>query len=65
MKVRVNGETREVRATDLAALVEELDYGEAPVATARNQTFVRGKDRAQTRIAEGDDIEILTPRQGG
>lgn len=65
MKVRVNGETREVRATNLAALIAELDYGEALVATARNQTFVRGKDRVQTQIAEGDEIEILTPRQGG
>lgn len=65
MKLRVNGEEREVRAADLASLIVELDYGDQLIATARNQSFVRKKDRAQTRLADGDEIEILTPRQGG
>ena len=65
MKIRVNGESREVRAQTLAALLDELDYGEATVATAVNQTFVRKKDRSDAQLAEGDEVEILTPRQGG
>ncbi|MDE2363929.1 MAG: sulfur carrier protein ThiS [Hyphomicrobiales bacterium] len=65
MNIRVNGEAREVRARTLAALLDELDYGDTTVATALNQTFVRKKDRRETTIAEGDEVEILTPRQGG
>lgn len=62
MKLRVNGEEREVRAADLASLIVELDYGDQLIATARNQSFVRKKewqDGAQTRLADGDEIEIL------
>jgi len=65
MRICVNGESCDVQAETLAALLEELDYGDATVATAHNQTFVRKKDRAAARLAEGDEIEILTPRQGG
>jgi len=61
----VNGKPCEVRADTLAALLAELEYEDAVVATARNRDFVRRKDRAQTVIAEGDEIEILVPKQGG
>jgi sulfur carrier protein len=54
-----------VRADTLAALLAELEYEDAVVATARNRDFVRRKDRAQTTITEGDEIEILVPKQGG
>lgn len=65
MIIRVNGEEQDVRATTLAALLDELDYGDAIVATALNQNFVRRKDREFTTLAAGDQVEILTPRQGG
>ena len=65
MNIRVNGDPCETTATTLAALLEDLDYGDATVATALNQTFVRKKDRGETMLAEGDEVEILTPRQGG
>jgi sulfur carrier protein len=65
MKITVNGESLEVKAADLAALLVELDYEAAPVATAINETFVRAKDRAGLTLNEGDRVEILTPRQGG
>jgi sulfur carrier protein len=65
MKIVVNGETRDVRAPDLAALVEELDLAPEIVATAVNETFVRAKERGLCRLSEGDKVEILTPRQGG
>jgi len=54
-----------VRAETLAALLAELEYEDAVVATARNRDFVRRRDRAQTAITEGDEIEILVPKQGG
>ncbi len=65
MNIRVNGIACDVKATDLDALLAELDYADQTVATALNRNFVRKKDRAATRLAEGDEVEILTPRQGG
>ena len=65
MIIRVNGEEQEVAARDLASLIDELDYGDQTVATAHNKNFVRKKDRAETPLAAGDEVEILTPRQGG
>lgn len=65
MRIIVNGTARESEAADIAALLAELDYGDATVATALNQAFVRAVDRAGTKISEGDAIEILAPRQGG
>ena len=65
MQISVNDKACEVQAETLAALLAELEYEDAVVATARNSDFVRRKDRAQTQIAEGDEIEILVPKQGG
>jgi sulfur carrier protein len=65
MRIVVNGETRDVRAPDLAALLAELELSPDLVATALNETFVRAKDRGGIVLAEGDRVEILTPRQGG
>ena len=65
MLISVNGKACDVQADTLAALLAELEYEDAVVATARNRDFVRRKDRAVTTIAEGDEIEILVPKQGG
>jgi sulfur carrier protein len=65
MQISVNGKPCDVRAETLAALLAELEYEDAVVATARNRDFVRRRDRAQTVISEGDEIEILVPKQGG
>lgn len=65
MRIQVNGEAREVEAATLDSLLRELDYGNAPVATALNLSFVRAADRATTALKQGDAVEIVTPRQGG
>jgi sulfur carrier protein len=65
MLITLNGTSREVQAATLAALIDELDLGEATVATALNQAFVRAADRGATTLAEGDAVEIVSPRQGG
>lgn len=65
MRIRVNGQKLEVEAPTLELLLEELGYGEKTVATALNQEFVRGKDRAEVVLQEDDVVEIVTPRQGG
>jgi sulfur carrier protein len=65
MRITVNGKTREVEAPTLAALLDELDYAQATVATALNQDFVRAVDRGKTVLHEGDSVEVLVPKQGG
>ncbi|WP_026606715.1 sulfur carrier protein ThiS [Methylocapsa acidiphila] len=65
MRIKINGEARDVTATTLAALLRELDYEDLTVATALNQAFVRKTDRNRAHLRDGDAVEILTPRQGG
>ena len=64
MRIRINGHERDVAARTLAALLEELEYGEL-VATALNRDFVRAKDRVETLLRENDSVEIVAPKQGG
>lgn len=63
--VLVNGAATETGAATLAQLVAELGHGEGAVATARNGEFVPRSARAQTKLAAGDKVEIVAPRQGG
>jgi sulfur carrier protein len=59
----VNGERRSSSAATLADLLAETGY--AKVATARNGDFVPERKRASTLLADGDSIEVVSPRQGG
>lgn len=65
MKLVVNGKAREVSSTTLDRLLLELDYEGDWLATAHNGELVRADERRQCQLAEGDRVEILTPRQGG
>ena len=65
MQIAVNGKPVEVKAATLAALLDELDYGEQKVATALNKQFVRAADRVATKLKAGDAVEVVMPRQGG
>jgi sulfur carrier protein len=65
MKFTVNGEPREIAAATLAEALAALDFEDAVVATALNGEFVPKRQRAATRLNEGDRIEIVAPRQGG
>ncbi len=65
MKIMINGSTTEVQAETVAAVLDELGYGEAKVATAVNESFVPAAARGQTALAPGDRVEIVAPRQGG
>lgn len=65
MIITVNGETADVRAEVLAAVLDELGYGGEKVATAVNETFVPVSARAGLTLSAGDRLEIVAPRQGG
>jgi sulfur carrier protein len=65
MNITVNGEAQHVLAPTLDALLLELGYEGAIVATALNRDFVPREARADTPIAEGDAVEIIAPMKGG
>ena len=66
MNIRVNGQAMNLEdMITLEELLELLGRGENPVAVARNMTFVPRGSYASTRIWDGDEIEIVEPRQGG
>jgi sulfur carrier protein len=65
MRVTVNGEAREIAATRLDALLGELDYEGTHFAIAVNYDVLPKSRWAETELKAGDEIEIITPRQGG
>jgi sulfur carrier protein len=65
MRVTVNGEAREVAAMSIDALLSELDYEGTHFAIAVNYDVLPRSRWAQTQLKAGDEIEIITPRQGG
>lgn len=65
MRVTVNGEQRDIAATRVDALLTELDYEGAHFAIAVNYDVVPKSRWAETALKAGDEIEIITPRQGG
>ena len=65
MKILVNAESQEVSAQVLGDILNELGYDDAKIATALNEVFVAKSARGQTKVAAGDRLEVVTPRQGG
>ena len=65
MRVTVNGEQREISASRVDALLSELEYEGTHFAIALNYDVLPRSKWAQTQIKNGDEIEIITPRQGG
>ena len=65
MRVIVNGEAREIASTRLDALLGELEYEGTHFAIAVNYDVLPRSRWAETALSNGDEIEIITPRQGG
>jgi sulfur carrier protein len=65
MRVTVNGEEREIASSHLDALLGELEYEGNHFAIALNYDVLPKSRWAQTELKHGDEIEIITPRQGG
>ena len=65
MRVTVNGEQREISSASVDALLYELDYEGTHFAIAVNYDVVPKVRWAETPLKAGDEIEIITPRQGG
>jgi len=65
MRVIVNGEAREIASARVDALLSELDYEGTHFAIALNFDVLPRSRWAETPLKHGDEIEIITPRQGG
>jgi sulfur carrier protein len=65
MRVIVNGEQREIASRSVDALLSELEYEGTHFAIAVNYDVLPRSQWAQTPLKTGDEIEIITPRQGG
>ena len=65
MRVIVNGEQREISSGSVDALLSELDYEGTHFAIALNFDVLPRSRWAETALKTGDEIEIITPRQGG
>ena len=65
MVLTVNGETQEVAATTIPALLEELEYDGQFLVVAVNHDVVQRRRWDEVELKPGDRIEIVTPRQGG
>ena len=65
MRVPVNGEAREISSVSVDALLGELEYEGTHFAIAVNYDVVPKGRWAETELKAGDEIEIITPRQGG
>jgi sulfur carrier protein len=65
MRVTVNGEQREIASRSVDALLGELEYEGTHFAIALNYDVLPRSQWSQTALKNGDEIEIITPRQGG
>ncbi len=65
MRIQVNGDQREVVASTILTLVEELSLDPRKVAVERNLEIVPRSLHASTVLAEGDRIELVQFVGGG
>ncbi|MDY0397156.1 MAG: sulfur carrier protein ThiS [Desulfuromonas thiophila] len=65
MNLTINGATRTIMATDLAALLAELQLDPARVAIEHNGQILRADQYVATGLAEGDRLEIVRFVGGG
>ncbi len=66
MRVRVNGEEREVTGgASVADLLRSLALEPNGIAVALNMEIVRRGEYAGTKLSEGDEVEIVRAVGGG
>jgi sulfur carrier protein len=66
MQINLNGENRDIPAgTTVAGLLEELRLAGKPVAVEINLELVTKAKHSQTRLTQGDRVEIVSLVGGG
>ena len=66
IQVTINGEPKQLQKnTTISEMLTQLDYQNEWLGVAINTTFISKIEHDQTIIKEGDNIDILSPIQGG
>lgn len=65
MNIIVNAQPYNITAENLAEALNELGFDSPALATAVNGNFVARGSRRNTMLKTGDQLEILSPMQGG
>lgn len=65
MRLCINGKEKQVNAATLADVVRALGYEGDFFAVALNRACVPRAHYGATPVNENDEIEILSPMQGG
>ena len=65
MQLIVNGERKEIASARIDALLNELEYEGTHFVVAVNYSVVQRARWSEIDLKDGDEVEILTPRQGG
>lgn len=66
MKIILNGKEKTFEAPlKLYDVLEQEGYIEMMIAVARNGAFVPKDTYGATDLADGDEVEIVSPMQGG
>ncbi|MGJ8724561.1 MAG: sulfur carrier protein ThiS [Roseibacillus sp.] len=65
MKIQLNGESTEISAPTVLALLKELGLDEKPVIVEHNQVALLKAEHETTSLAEGDNLEVITLAAGG
>ena len=65
MRIFVNGDLHDIEPETLALALNRLGYGGKKIATAVNGRFVAATARPETKLADGDKVEVVAPMQGG
>ncbi len=66
MQIKINGSTKQIRAgLSVAELIEELEMTPEQVAVELNERLVARSKRAETKLADGDELELVTLVGGG
>lgn len=65
MRIRINGKDEDIKATNLAELVSELDLPDESLVVEHNRQIVRQEQWTTTALADDDVIELLSFVGGG
>jgi len=65
MKIKVNGDDFETKASTIQGLLWELEVKGERVAVELNLNIISRKDYAETAISEGDTLEVVNFVGGG
>lgn len=65
MQITLNGSPAETNASDVLALLAELDLANKPVIVEHNQVALLKNEHSSTPLADGDQLEVITLAAGG